>query len=233
MSTPFSHITGVPFTQRLHLLVFFEERGRRGASSARGARARALLFALMSVSLLIVALMPLASALSVIGSGAQPWGSWKHQTSSIQLELVLAPEVKPANVRCEVGEGFLCAWQDASYDAFYEDGVWNGEAVIEDDNPAPPILFGRFAQIVLAAGLEWDVETRDGSNVLTISLPKPTAIDVVDGTSIGGSDAIFDETLHLHGEQCLLPGLSVPTAASVVGAQSSKPETPKVFKIKL
>ena len=185
----------------------------------------------MSVSLLVVALMPLARAMSLIGSGAQSWGSWKHQTTSIHLELVLAPEVKPANVRCEVGEGFLCAWQDASYDAFYEDGVWNGEAVIEDENPVPPILFGRFAQIVLAAGLEWDVEARDGSNVLSISLPKPTAIDVVDGTSI--SDAIFDETLHLNGEQCLLPGLSVPTAASAAGAQSSKPATPKVFKIKL
>jgi hypothetical protein len=92
-------------------------------------------------------------------------------------------------------------------------------------------LFGRFDQIVLAAGLEWDVEARDGSNVLSISLPKPTAIDVVDGTRI--SDAIFDETLHLNGEQCLLPGLSVPTAASAAGAQSSKPATPKVFKIKL
>ncbi len=184
---------------------------------------------------LLLQLLPTAGAMSIsLSSGTQPWGSWKHQTDAIQLELMLAEGVKPANVRCEVGEGFLCAWQDGSYDAFYEDGSWNGEAVIEDENPDPPFLFGRLAQLVLSAGLEWDVEARDnGSNVLTITLPKATAIDE-DVSSFGGSDAIFDETLHLHGEQCLLPGLSVPTAAAAdrqLGGAGGAAGAPKIFRV--
>jgi len=180
-------------------------------------------------STLALALAPVSSALSIattVSSGSQPWGSWKHTADQIRLELNLADHVEQKNVCCEVGEGFLCAWHDRSYDAFYEDGVWGGEETITEENPDPPFLFGRLAQLVQPWALEWDVEERDGSKVLMITLPK--AVSVADG-EVSESDAIFDETLHLSGEQCLVPGLSVPTTTPHPSGAS--PLDGRVFKL--
>ena len=157
--------------------------------------------------------MVMTSPASVIGQGAEPWGRWKHTANDIQIDLFLADDIITRDLRCEVGEGFLCAWQDSNYDTFYEDGVWGGEGVIEVDTGAP-LLFGRLAQVVLGHELDWDVESCDGKQALRIRLPKAQeAISSLSEEAV--CEQIFDQTLHLSGEQLLLPGLSLPLDVSV------------------
>ena len=62
------------------------------------------------------------------------------------------------------------------------------------------------------------MEEREGRPALCIVLPKATA-QQVKGMTEQGSDAIFDETLHMSGEQVLLPGLSVATDGAKADAE--------------
>ena len=68
---------------------------------------------------------------------------------------------------------------------------------------SPPLLFGRFAQPVAATELEWGVdENADGRRVLCVEVPKKVA------RGAATVDCIFDESLHINGEPCLVDGLS-------------------------
>ena len=64
--------------------------------------------------------------------------------------------------------------------------------------------------------LVWDVEEREGRPALCIVLPKATAQqvrvnDLQVATEQGSDNAIFDETLHMSGEQVRLPQTPTPT----------------------
>ena len=64
--------------------------------------------------------------------------------------------------------------------------------------------------------LVWDVEEREGRPALCIVLPKATAQqvrvnDLQVATEQGSDNAIFDETLHMSGEQVRLPQTLTPT----------------------
>lgn len=85
-----------------------------------------------------------------------------------------------------------------------ETGAWGGEEVVQDEEGPPPLLLGRFAQLVRARDLEYIVRERDGRRELFIELPK-----ALEETATGAS-CIFDETLTVRGEPCLVPGLSQP-----------------------
>ena len=97
--------------------------------------------------------------------------------------------VQSKRLSVEVEEGFLFA---------KEEGV-----------EGPPLIFGRLLQPVVASELMWGVDdAADGEGrALCIELPKKAAPGGV-GASV---DCVFDETLHVHGEPCLLPGLSLGT----------------------
>ena len=123
-------------------------------------------------------------------SGEESWGRWSHSPSTISLELLLDDGTEVSQLSVETAEGWLLAGVDAG-----------------DDSP-PPLLFGRLAQPCDAGSLELAVDT-DGSDrrVLCIELTKQQRI-------AGGSatvDCCFDESLHIRGEACLLPGLSQGT----------------------
>ena len=144
----------------------------------------------------------------VLSGGSQPWGTWRHTVEAISIDYLLPKDVTPNDVCCEVGEGWLCAWEDRSYDTFYEDGVWGGEGTVEVD-AGPPLIFGRLAQIVYGHKLAWDIEERKGHAMLCISIPKAEH-------AIASNDVrLFDETLHIRGEQCLVAGLSVSAESEV------------------
>jgi len=185
---------------------------------------------------LLLVLLPACGALSlgapiVLSRGTQPWGRWEHTDEQISIHIYLGPEGEKLGgdvnraLCCEVAEGFLCAYQDRSYDAFYDDdsGVWGGEDSAGEKVAGPPIIFGRLAQVVESRYLVWDVEEREGRPALCIVLPKATAQqvrvnDLQVATEQGSDNAIFDETLHMSGEQVLLPGLSVKLSAPTDGA---------------
>ena len=66
------------------------------------------------------------------------------------------------------------------------------------------------AQVVESRYLVWDVEEREGRPALCIVLPKATAQqvrvnDLQVATEQGSDNAIFDETLHMSGEQVRSP----------------------------
>ena len=146
-------------------------------------------------------------------SGTQPWGSWRHTSDAIELELLLEPSVNSRDLRCEVFDGWLAVFEDASYTAMYEDGVWGGEEEVEVPPESPPLLFGRLAQLVLSPSLEYDVmDASDGRRTLTVTLQK--ASDVEGVALASGAPTVFDETLTLRGEACLVPGLSSSGSAS-------------------
>jgi len=184
----------------------------------------------------LLVLLPACGALSlgapiVLSRGTQPWGRWEHTDEQISIHIYLGPEGEKLGgdvnraLCCEVAEGFLCAYQDRSYDAFYDDdsGVWGGEDSAGEKVAGPPIIFGRLAQVVESRYLVWDVEEREGRPALCIVLPKATAQqvrvnDLQVATEQGSDNAIFDETLHMSGEQVLLPGLSVKLSAPTDGA---------------
>ena len=180
---------------------------------------------------LLLVLLPACGALSlgapvVLSKGTQPWGRWEHTDEQISIHIYLGDEGEELNrevnraLCCEVTEGFLCAYEDRSYDAFYDDdsGVWGGEDTAGEAVAGPPLIFGRLAQVVESRYLVWDVEEREGRPALCIVLPKATA-QQVKGMAEQGSDAIFDETLHMSGEQVLLPGLSVATDGAKADAE--------------
>ena len=154
-------------------------------------------------------LLPACRALSlgapvVLSKGAQPWGRWEHTDEQISIDIFLADDVENRALCCEVAEGFLCAWQDKSYNTFYDDGAWGGEGSAGEEVAGAPLIFGRLAQVVESRYLTWDVEEREGRPTLCIVLPKATETFEAVAT-----EAVFDETLHMSGEQVLLPGFSV------------------------
>tara|TARA_B110001452_G_C15203979_1_gene417701 strand:- start:667 stop:912 length:246 start_codon:yes stop_codon:yes gene_type:complete len=79
---------------------------------------------------------------------------------------------------------------------------------VQDEEGPPPLLLGRFAQLVRARDLEYIVRERDGRRELFIELPK--ALEEDGGATATGASCIFDETLTVRGEPCLVPGLSQP-----------------------
>ena len=197
---------------------------------AGGAREDVLLVMLSPAVLLV--LLPACGALSlgapvVLSKGTQPWGRWEHTDEQIAIHIYLGDEGeelgKDVNraLCCEVAEGFLCAYEDRSYDAFYDDdsGVWGGEDTAGETVAGPPLIFGRLAQVVESRYLVWDVEEREGRPALCIVLPKATAQQVRGMAEQGNDNAIFDETLHMSGEQILLPGLSVKLSMPTDGAK--------------
>lgn len=144
--------------------------------------------------------------------GELPWGSWSNGDEMVQLSIFLDEGVRPGSAVCEAAEGWLCVFIDNSYEAFYDDqtGAWGGEEVVRDEEGEPPLLLGRFAQLVRARDLEYIVRERDGRRELLIELPK--ALDDGDGSAptVPSTGCIFDETLTVRGEPCLVPGLSQP-----------------------
>ena len=160
------------------------------------------------------AVMPIAMSAGATSStplpthGVQPWGTWRHTDDLIELQLVLPDDVKSADLCCEVFDGWLAVFVDASYTSMYEDGVWGGEREVEVAPDGPPLLFGRLAQLVLPPSLDYDVvEDEDGRRVVKVELKKASTELPVPLSS--GSPCIFDETLMLSGEACAVPGLSV------------------------
>lgn len=148
----------------------------------------------------------LASAESSPTSGVQPWGRWAQTASTMTLELNLVDSIKTRDVCCELVEGWLIVKLDTSVEANYEEGVWGGEEVLDDNNGGqPPLLFGRFAQPVIGGDLVWLVEedAQSGRRVLSVEVPKAARIGAA-----ATADCIFDETLLVNGESCLAPGLS-------------------------
>ena len=182
----------------------------------------------LSPALLLV-MLPACGALSlgaptVLSKGTQSWGRWEHTDEQISIHIYLGDEGEKLGddvnraLCCEVAEGFLCAYQDRSYDAFYDDdsGVWGGEDSAGEKVAGPPLIFGRLAQVVESRYLVWDVEEREGRPALCIVLPKATpqqvrVADCKDAAEQGSDNAIFDETLHMSGEQVLLPLPLTPT----------------------
>ena len=160
----------------------------------------------------------------MLSKGTQSWGRWEHTDEQISIHIYLGDEGEKLGddvnraLCCEVAEGFLCAYQDRSYDAFYDDdsGVWGGEDSAGEKVAGPPLIFGRLAQVVESRYLVWDVEEREGRPALCIVLPKATpqqvrVADLKDAAEQGSNNAIFDETLHMSGEQVLLPLPLTPT----------------------
>jgi hypothetical protein len=139
-------------------------------------------------------------------AGEHAWGRWRQSQTDVMLELYLSEEVRARELAVEVVEGWLIVRVDTSTEALYEDGVWGGEQVIDDNNGGqPPLLFGRFAQPVVGTDVAWvvDEEAGTGRRVLCIELPKAAR----DGAA-ATADCIFDETLLIKGEPFLAPGLS-------------------------
>jgi len=125
---------------------------------------------------------------AVPSRGEAEWGSWTHTSDSVNLELYIEEGVQAKSLNVEIAEGWL--------------GVETGKPGV------PPLLVGRLAQPVQVSELMWAVdEASDGQRVLCIELPKK------DGGRIGAAqaDCIFDETLHIEGKPCLVPGLSQGT----------------------
>ena len=122
---------------------------------------------------LLLLLLPACGALSLgapimLSKGVQPWGRWEHTDEQISIHIylgdkgtVLGDEVNRA-MCCEVAEGFLCAYQDKSYNTIDEEGVWGGEGSSGEEVAGAPLIFGRLAQVVESRYLVWDVEEREG-----------------------------------------------------------------------
>lgn len=152
-----------------------------------------------------------ASAVAPVAptSGEAEWGRWRQSADSVGLEVFLPADVKTKDVLCEAAEGWLCVSIDSSYGMCYEDdgGAWGGEETVEGED-RPPLLLGRFAQAVVGSELMWAVdEEADGRRVLCVELPKAPR-NARDKASV---DCIFDETLLVGGQPCLVPGLSQGT----------------------
>jgi hypothetical protein len=138
--------------------------------------------------------------------GEHAWGRWRQGQTAVTLEMYISEDVKARDLVVEVVEGWLIARVDTSTEVLYEDGVWGGEEVLDDNNGGqPPLLFGRFAQPVVGADVAWlvDEEASTGRRVLCIDLPKAAQ----DGAA-ATADCIFDETLLINGQPFLAPGLS-------------------------
>ena len=73
-----------------------------------------------------------------------------------------------------------------------------------------PLIFGRFAHPVKGCDLSWQIdesERGDEERVLCVEVPwKRSPSEMREPGQAPGR--IFDETLHLRGEPCLVPGLS-------------------------
>eukprot|EP00967_Tisochrysis_lutea_P038971 scaffold46756_cov31-Tisochrysis_lutea.AAC.1 len=137
--------------------------------------------------------------------GEHEWGRWRQTPTDILLDLFIADGIKARDVVVEVVEGWLIVRVDTSTEVLYEDGVWGGEEVIDDNNGGqPPIMFGRFAQPVIGSEVVWliDEDTTSGCPILSIELPKAKQ------EAAAVADCIFDETLLVNGKPCLAPGLS-------------------------
>ena len=120
--------------------------------------------------------------------GEEAWGSWSQTDAAIALDLYIGAQIIAKEIEVEMAEGWLC--------------VQTGEV------DAPPLLFGRLAQPVIASELMWAVdETSDGRRVLCIEVPKKAR----PAASRASADCVFDESLHIAGTPCLVAGLSQGT----------------------
>lgn len=123
--------------------------------------------------------------------GEEDWGTWAQDSSTVTLEMNLDDNVSAERVCVEIVENFLLVGED------------------RDDGP-PPLLFGRLLQSCAVDDLTWAIDNAaDGRRMLCIELHKLEAVHP--GTVGATADCIFDETLHICGKPCLVPGLSFGT----------------------
>ena len=120
-------------------------------------------------------------------SGTEPWGRWSHEGDSIEIELALPAETRGKDLACAVSrEGAMCI-------------KCQGEQ----------ILVGSIALPVDRAEMAWVIEEQDdGGKLLCLELPLLPIDTSGRSTSV---DCIFDDSLRVHGEPCLAPGLSAPS----------------------
>ena len=120
--------------------------------------------------------------------GIEEWGRWSHTTSEIYVELELDESTVARALTVQIADGWLFA----------------------SANEAAPLLSGHLAQPVVADELEWTLDTREsGQRLLCIEIPKkpwPAGTNSADRC-----DHAFDDTLEIHGQPTLLPGLSEGT----------------------
>ena len=131
-------------------------------------------------------------------SGAETWGTWKHSADGVELRLEIAATtdgpVGAKGVRCEVVDGCLFA---------------------QLANEPAPLLFGRFRHEVRCSELSWQLDESEASGdedgrVLCIEVPwRRSASELREPGEAPGR--IFDESLHVNGQPCLVSGLSCIT----------------------
>lgn len=141
-------------------------------------------------------------------AGEEAWGRWSHGAEGVELQIELGATangpVRAKSVRCEVVDGCLFA---------------------QIEGEPQPLLFGRFRHEVRASELEWMVDESersdggDDARVLSLELPwKKAATELREPGEAPGR--IFDESLHIRGEPCLVAGLS---AIAIVPPSRSRP----------
>ena len=153
---------------------------------------------------------PTSGVVRDFGGIGKPRLRWENAADAIKLDLYLEDDVKANDVCCEVEEGWVAVFIDASYASYYEDGVWGGEDVVDVES-GPPLLLGRLAQLVRGVDLSWDIhdERESGRRFVSIDLSKAKR------QHLDESQCIFDESLTLAGVPCLEPGLSVGKIAEL------------------
>ena len=117
-------------------------------------------------------------------SGKEELLGWSHEDESIVLDLLLPEGTRAKELVCEVSKsGFM--------------RVERGDT---------PLLRGQLALPVDRTELCWAVdEQSDGSKLLCIELPMKGVDTSSRMTSV---DCIFDESLEVNGQPCMVPGLS-------------------------
>jgi len=117
-------------------------------------------------------------------SGTQDWGSWSHEGNNINLDLTL-----PAGSRAK----------DCTIDV-------SKEGVLRVESQGAPLLVGKFALPVDRAELAWLMEEQDdGTKLLSIELPM---LPIDTSKRVTAVNCMFDESLEVNGQTCLVPGLS-------------------------
>ena len=128
-------------------------------------------------------------------AGSEAWGTWKHSAECVELRLELDATadgpIGAKGVRCEVADGCLFA---------------------QLANEPAPLLFGRFRHEVQGSELSWQLDESEApgdedGRVLCIEVPwRKSASELREPGEAPGR--IFDESLHVHGQPCLVAGLS-------------------------
>ena len=117
-------------------------------------------------------------------SGKEPLLGWSHEEDVIVLDVTLPEGTRAKEIVCEVSK----------------------KGYVKVESKGEELLVGQLALPVDRTELSWVVdEDPDGTKFLCIELPMKGIDTSGRMTSI---DCIFDETLRLRGEPCMVPGLS-------------------------